>query len=127
MANKVKKKAKLSPKEMLKLILDEEALKNRKEVSNVAKEVIKDEVVIEEKKEEEFKWWNEPMKKEFFIKKKINNEHYGHYKYWKDNIWIGPYKTSKELDSVIKSYITETSKPLMERNIENVHSILLKD
>ena len=34
--------------------------------------------------------------------------------------------TEKQLNDVIKSYVEETKKPVMDRNIENVHSIVLK-
>lgn len=66
------------------------------------------------------------MKKTLFKTEKYKGKFYGQYEGWSENTWIGPYDTEKQLNDVIKSYIEETKKPVMERNIKNVHSIVLK-
>ena len=41
------------------------------------------------------------------------------------NIWIEPYSTEKELDNVINSYVIETKKDILHRDIKNIHSVLI--
>ena len=92
-------------------------LKKKKEEAFSKEEV----VTIKEKR-----WWELPMKKTLFKTEKYKGKFYGQYEGWSENVWIGPYDTEKQLNDVIKSYVEETKKPVMDRNIENVHSIVLK-
>lgn len=111
-----KTKKKLTSSEIMEQVIDVEELEKRKQT------LIKEEVVtIKEKR-----WWELPMKKTLFKTEKYKGKFYGQYEGWSENVWIGPYDTEKQLNDVIKSYVEETKKPVMDRNIENVHSIVLK-
>jgi len=116
-----KAKKKLTSSEIMERVIDVEELEKRKQ--NLVKEepVSKEETVIEKEKQ----WWQLPMKKALFKTKKHEGKFYGQYEGWSENVWIGPYDTEKRLNDVIKSYVEETKKPVMDRNIKNVHSILL--
>ena len=127
MAKKVEKKKK-TIKEIMANIIDEESLNKRK------KEIIEknDEKIIELNENrskveiiEDKKWWELPMEKEKFKCKSHEGKYYAQYEGWNKNLWIGPYETKKDLNNVIKSYIEETKKNVLERNIQNIHSILL--
>jgi hypothetical protein len=111
-----KAKKKLTSSEIMERVIDVEELEKRKQ------SLIKEEVLtIKEKR-----WWELPMKKTLFKTEKYKGKFYGQYEGWSENVWIGPYDTEKQLNDVIKSYVEETKKPVMERNIKNVHSIVLK-
>ena len=111
-----KTKKKLTSSEIMERVIDVEELEKRKQT------LIKEEVVtIKEKR-----WWELPMKKTLFKTEKYKGKFYGQYEGWSENVWIGPYDTEKQLNDVIKSYVEETKEPVMDRNIENVHSIVLK-
>lgn len=111
-----KAKKKLTSSEIMERVIDVEELEKRKQ------SLIKEEIVtIKEKR-----WWELPMKKTLFKTEKYKGKFYGQYEGWSENVWIGPYDTEKQLNDVIKSYVEETKKPVMERNIKNVHSIVLK-
>lgn len=122
---KSKKKPKLTTEQILKTIINEDALESRRNKVKVVEVPIKEEI---EEKVEEFKWWKEPMDKKLFTKKKIGNNYFAHYEHWKEEVWIGGYESSKELDLVIKSYVEETLKPFGQRDvIKNIKSIILKN
>lgn len=111
-----KTKKKLTSSEIMERVIDVEELEKRKQ------SLIKEEVLtIKEKR-----WWELPMKKTLFKTEKYKGKFYGQYEGWSENVWIGPYDTEKQLNDVIKSYVEETKKPVMERNIKNIHSIVLK-
>lgn len=110
-----KTKKKLTSSEIMERVIDVEELEKRKQT------LIKEVVTIKEKR-----WWELPMKKTLFKTEKYKGKFYGQYEGWSENVWIGPYDTEKQLNDVIKSYVEETKKPVMDRNIENVHSIVLK-
>ena len=121
-----KKKPKLSPEEIMEKIIDREQLQERKENLLKPKEEKTNDVKVEETKKE-LKWFQTPMTKDkFTIIEHTDKKWYAQYEGWKSNIWIGGYETEKEVNDVIKSYIKETKKPPMYRNITNVHSILLE-
>jgi hypothetical protein len=65
-------------------------------------------------------------KDKFKVIEHTDNKWYAQYEGWKTNVWIGGYDTEKDVNDVIKSYIKETKKPPMYRNITNVHSVLLE-
>ena len=65
------------------------------------------------------------MLKDKFIIKEIENKFYAQYEGWKPNIWIGAYNSEQELLDVIKMYVKETKKKPIDRNMKNIHSILL--
>lgn len=119
---KKKKVEKLSTKQIMSLIVDENLLAEKREQSK--KEKPKETVEQETKQKE--KWW-ENLSKSDFIKKEHDGRFYARHKSWKNNIWIGAYSSEKEVDSVINSYIREIKKPPMYRNIKNVHSICSDD
>ena len=120
MVNIKKKHPKTDPKKLMALVVDEELLKKRKEAQTQKEHHPKQREV---KKEPYTKWSN--LKKNDFIKKEFKGLFYGQHKEWKKRIWIGPYKTEDELDKVINSYVKETKKDTLNRNIKNIHSILL--
>lgn len=119
--NKTKKK--LTSSEIMERVIDVEELEKRKQTLIKEEVLSKEEEIITIK---EKRWWELPMKKTLFKTEKYKGKFYGQYEGWSENVWIGPYDTEKQLNDVIKSYVEETKKPVMDRNIENVHSIVLK-
>lgn len=122
---KRKRKPKLSPEEIMARIINTEQLKERKEVSkqNIKENNKEKEIKVEEIKE--LKWFEKPMVKDKFIIKEIDNKFYAQYEGWKPNIWIGAYNSEQELLDVIKMYIKETKKKPIDRNMRNIHSIII--
>lgn len=122
---KRKRKPKLSPEEIMARIINTEQLKERKEVSkqNIKENNKEKEIKVEEIKE--LKWFEKPMLKSKFIIKEIDNKFYAQYEGWKPNIWIGAYNSEQELLDIIKMYIKETKKKPIDRNMKNIHSIIL--
>ena len=118
-----KTKKKLTSSEIMERVIDVEELEKRKQTLIKEEAFSKDEEVVTIK---EKRWWELPMKKTLFKTEKYKGKFYGLYEGWSENVWIGPYDTEKQLNDVIKSYVEETKKPVMDRNIENVHSIVLK-
>jgi hypothetical protein len=84
---------------------------------------------LKKSKKPEPKWFEKSMEDGAFEEREgKDGKIYGRYNEWKDTIWIGPYKTSEELDKVIQSYLKETKKPFGKRKeIKNVHSIIIED
>ena len=133
MKRDTKQKSKATTKEKKKHIKDimsaainQEELDKRKaeakEKEDKKKKAIKINEPIADKPKQ---WWQLPILKTDFKSKTIEGKFYAHHKEWKDNIWIGPYETKKELNSVISSYVNESSKDSLDRKLENVHSILI--
>ena len=118
-----KTKKKLTSSEIMERVIDVEELEKRKQTLIKEEAFSKDEEVVTIK---EKRWWELPMKKTLFKTEKYKGKFYGQYEGWSENVWIGPYDIEKQLNDVIKSYVEETKKPVMDRNIENVHSIVLK-
>lgn len=116
------KKKKLTGSEIMERVIDVEALEKRKQVIVKEEPIIENEVVTTKEKQ----WWELPMKKSLFKTQKYEGKYYGQYDAWKNDVWIGPYDTEKELNDVIKSYVEETKKPQKDRDIKNIHSIILK-
>lgn len=120
------KKKKLTTEEIMERIIDTDILEKRKSVSKNNKEEKNTIIEVNKNKiEVEKKWFQKPMVKDKFFVKEHNNKWYARYEDWKENIWIGAYDSEKELLDVIKSYIKETKKPPIDRNIKNIHSILI--
>lgn len=119
-----KKKKKLSTAEIMKAIIDEDLLSERREISAPKQKIEVIEEVVEEKKE--YKWFEIPIKKSDFIIKEHDSKFYARHKEWKKNIWIGAYESEKEVEDVIKSYVKETKKSSIDRKLINVHSILIE-
>lgn len=122
MVTKKKKIPKTDPKKLMALVVDESLLENRKKNENKDSKR-EDKQSKEEPKTVYNKWDN--IQKSDFIKKEVDGNFYGQHKEWKKNIWIGPYRTEKELDKVINSYVTETKKDILHRDIKNIHSVLM--
>lgn len=117
-----KKKPKLTTAEIMKAIIDEDLLKERKETASSA---ITKTTIVNEKFEIIPKWFQIPIKKSDFIIKEHENKFYAQHKEWKKNIWIGAYDNEDELNKVINSYVKETKKQSMDRNIQGIKSILI--
>lgn len=118
-----KKKPKLTTAEIMKAIIDEDLLKERKETASSA---ITKTTIVNEKFEIIPKWFEIPIKKSDFIIKEHENKFYAKHNKWKNNIWIGAYDSEKELNDVINSYVKETKKKPMDRNIKGIKSILIE-
>lgn len=118
-----KRKPKLSPEEIMARIIDTEQLQERKESVKSIPKIEEKETDKEEIKE--LKWFQKPMLKTKFIIKEINGKFYAQYEGWKSNIWIGSYDTEKELNDVINMYVKETKKKPINRNMKNIHSIII--
>ena len=120
-----KRKKKLTTAEIMEKIIDKEQLSERKKNLLNEEEKKPSLKIIEIIDNKEKKWFEIPMKKEKFIIKEHENKFYAQYEGWKSNIWIGAYNTKEEIDEVIKSYVKETKKKPIDRNIKNIHSILI--
>lgn len=118
--NKTKKKS--SPKELMDIVVDKELLNERKNKANNSE----NSNIKEERKYNLNQQWDN-MTRDNFITKEINGEFYARYKTWSKRVWIGPYTTEKELNKVIDSYIKETKKEVLKRDIKNIHSIILNE
>ena len=118
-----KKKPKLTTAEIMKVLIDEDLLKERKETASSA---ITKTTIVNEKFEIIPKWFEIPIKKSDFIIKEHENKFYAKHNKWKNNIWIGAYDSEKELNDVINSYVKETKKKPMDRNIKGIKSILIE-
>ena len=118
-----KKKPKLTTAEIMKAIIDEDLLKERKETASSA---ITKTTIVNEKFEIIPKWFEIPIKKSDFIIKEHENKFYAKHNKWKNNIWSGAYDSEKELNDVINSYVKETKKKPMDRNIKGIKSILIE-
>ena len=119
-------KNKLTAKELMDSVVDLDLLKKRKENSSSNKKGIKKEEILTEPKE--LKWYELPMLRENFTITEKDGKYYGHYSTWKDCIYIGPYDTEKELQTVIDMYIKETKKKdLLKRrfNVNLIKTIIL--
>ncbi len=81
------------------------------------------------KKQPELKWYQKPNEDGVFEEREgKDGKIYGRYNEWKDTVWIGPYKTSEELDKIVQAYIKEMKKPFGKRKeIKNIHSIIIDD
>lgn len=124
--NIVKKKSttKTDPKILLEKVVDKELLSQRKncvENTNVSPPNKGENI---QKNDKKYRWWNN-MDKSKFTTRILNNEYYAQYETWSSRVWIGPYATEQELNEVINSYITESKKEVMCRNIKNLHSAIL--
>jgi hypothetical protein len=119
-----KKKQKLTTAEIMKIIIDEDLLKERKETA--ASAITKSTIIKEEKFIIKPKWFETQIKKSDFIIKEYENKFYARHNEWKNNIWIGAYDSEKELNDVINSYVKETKKKPMDRNIKGIKSILIE-
>ena len=118
-----KKKQKLTTAEIMKIIIDEDLLKERKETAASA---ITKTTIVNEKFEIIPKWFEIPIKKSDFIIKEHENKFYAKHNKWKNNIWIGAYDSEKELNDVINSYVKETKKKPIDRNIKGIKTILIE-
>ena len=122
------KKQKLSAKELMDSVVDLDLLKKRKEDNDEKKKQKNENIEIKKEIKKEKKWFELPMKKENFSIIEKDNKFYSHYSEWKENIYIGPYDTEKELNQVIDMYVKETKKTdLLKRNfnVEKIHTIIL--
>lgn len=123
------KKKKLTTEQIMEAIIDKDMLEERK---NAASSKSKTTVVIETKvddsvEKEPLKWFELPIQKSDFKTKTIDKQHYAQHKEWNKRVWIGPYDSKKELDKVILLYVDEMKKNVLERNLYNVHSVIIED
>lgn len=103
-------KKKMDAKELMDSVVDLDLLKKRKEVAEKKKTKNNknvEEVILEVN---ENKWYDLPMLREDFTIIEKDNKYYGHYSKWKDCVYIGPYDTEKDLQTVIDMYVKETKK-----------------
>lgn len=122
MVTRKKKIPKTDPKKLMALVVDESLLESRK--NNENKDSKKEVETIKEEPRNVYNKWDNIQKSDF-VKKEVDGNFYAQHKEWKKNIWIGPYPTEKELDKVINSYVIETKKDILHRDIKNIHSVLI--
>ncbi len=99
-------------------------------MDKIAEFVMKKRVVCDvEKKTINIPWYKRPIKREAFSSRLgADGKLYVHHCEWSKNIWIGPYKTKKDVDEIIDSYIKESLKaPLDRKTNKNIHSITVED
>ena len=74
-------------------------------------------------------WYKQPIEREAFSYKEAKNgKLYMRHREWSEKIWIGPYNTPQDINSVINSYILESLKaPLDRKRDSNVHSLIIEN
>lgn len=118
---KKNKTTKTDPKKLRELVVDEDLLEQRRQNNQSQKKKIPLDLLQSYKP---YTKWNN-MQADKFIIREYESKFYGHYEEWGDRIWIGPYDNEEELNKVIMSYVKETKKDPLKRNINNIHSILI--
>ena len=118
---KKRKHSGLSPKELMAAIIDEDALRKRKE-SQVSKTVTKKAVL---KVIQENHWWENQIKVSDFIVVSSGSKFYAQLPSWKSNIWIGEYSSKEELMKVLEDYSKSTcAESKYKPPVPNLHSII---
>lgn len=116
-----------SAAELLKTVVNEDLLKQRKEENE--KKKTPDETKLDTSKIEkkELKWFEKPILEKDFIFKCVDGEYFAQHKDWNKKVWIGGYPSEAEAKQVVKEYCKECKKKLLDRNIKNIHSILFDE
>ncbi|MBR6517061.1 MAG: hypothetical protein IKT40_09530 [Bacilli bacterium] len=121
------KKEKISSKELMDSVINLELLEKRKERANKSKKNVEIDIIEDNDKNEE-KWFHKPMIREKFSVIEKDDKLYIHYSDWSDRVYIGPYSSTDEVDSIIEMYIKETKKKdLFKRKfkVDQIHSIII--
>ena len=85
-------------------------------------------IVVTDIKPVKVAWYERPLsKEEFIIREAKDKKLYIRHKEWSETIYIGPYKTKKEVDEIIDSYINTSLEMSLSKKIDSrVHSILIE-
>ena len=95
----------------------------------VAKKRKKVTVETIEEKIKKLPWYRRPISKEAFTTRKGKDKKlYVHHCEWSEHVWIGPYDTTKDVDCIIDSYVTESLRtPLDKKQTNLIHSVFVDD
>lgn len=125
MVRKVKaKKDRKTAKELMAMVVNEELLKAKKEESGNKTTQQKTEKPVEEEIKKEKKWYEKPILEKDFIYKQVDGEFYAQHKEWNKHVWIGGYPNEYEAKQIVKDYCKECKKDILNRNIQNIHSVI---
>jgi hypothetical protein len=80
-------------------------------------------------KEKKIPWYLKPILKESFsVKEGKDGMLYVHHEEWSPRVWIGGYKTKKDVEKIINSYVTESLKgTLQNKTVDSIHSLIVED
>jgi len=73
-------------------------------------------------------WYKRPLTSdEFSIKLAKNKRYYARHNEWKYNIWVGPYNNVDDVNTIVKSYVTESLKGSLSKKLynEGIHSVII--
>ena len=94
--------------------------KHRRQVKNIS---------IEERVNQ-LPWYKRPIEREAFTSRKAKDgKYYVRHIEWAETIWIGPYKSMKDCEDIINSYVeTSSIKPLDRITTDReIHSVYIND
>lgn len=83
-----------------------------------------------EEKVKQLPWYRRPIEREAFTSRKAKDgKYYVRHIEWAERIWIGPYRTLKDCDDIINSYVvTSNIKPLDRISPDReIHSVYVND
>jgi hypothetical protein len=74
-------------------------------------------------------WYRRPLSRtEFMFKLAKNGRYYVRHKEWSRGIWIGPYRNTVDVESVIGSYLEESLKGGLDKVVNSqIHSVVIED
>lgn len=74
-------------------------------------------------------WYRKPLNRvDFITRKGKDNKYYVHHNEWSKVIWIGPYDSTIDTESIIDSYLEESSKAPLDRKVnDKIHSIHIEN
>jgi hypothetical protein len=75
-------------------------------------------------------WYKRPIERSAFIFRKAKDgKYYVRHIEWAEPIWIGPYRTMKDVDGIISSYVEKSSVTPLNRitTDKEIHSVYIDD
>lgn len=83
-----------------------------------------------EEKVKQLPWYRRPIERGAFTSRKAKDgKYYVRHEEWAETIWIGPYKSPKDCDDIINSYVEKSFvKPLDRITVDKkIHSVYVDD
>jgi len=83
-----------------------------------------------EEKVKQLPWYKRPIERGAFTSRKAKDgKYYVRHEEWAETIWIGPYKSMKDCDDIINSYVEKSSVKPLDRITPDreIHSVYVDD
>ena len=83
-----------------------------------------------EEKVKQLPWYKRPIERGAFTSRKAKDgKYYVRHIEWCEKIWIGPYKSMKDVDNIIDSYVEKSSIAPLNRitSDSEIHSVYIED